>query len=53
LQRATPLHDRLVGKLDEQESQLETLHKEIAAARTRLEAARSALEAYLADLNVG
>lgn len=53
LQRGTPLHDRLVGKLNEQESELERLQKEIAAARTRLEAARAALDNYLADLNVG
>lgn len=52
LQRGTPLHDRLISKLNEQETELEALQKEIATARTRLEAARAALDSYLANLSV-
>lgn len=52
LQRGTPLHDRLIAKLDEQESEIEALQKRRQAAQARQLEARKALEDYLAGLTL-
>lgn len=52
LQRGTPLHDRLIAKLDEQESDIEALQKRRQAAQARQLEARKALEDYLAGLTL-
>jgi hypothetical protein len=49
----TEYYTRLLKKLDEQESQIETLQKEIAALQKTAEQQRKALEDYVNGLNVG
>jgi hypothetical protein len=44
---------RLLKKLDEQETQIEALQKEIAGLRQKLQDQQRGLEEYLAGLNVG
>jgi hypothetical protein len=46
-------YTRLLKKLDEQETTIETLQKEGSALQRKAEESRQALEAYLRDLNVG
>lgn len=50
LERGTPLHERLVAKLNTQESDLERLQAQQRAAQQELAAARKALEDFLAGL---
>jgi hypothetical protein len=44
---------RLLKKLDEQETRIETLQKEVATLQEKLQSQQKALEDYLASLNVG
>jgi septal ring factor EnvC (AmiA/AmiB activator) len=44
---------RLLKKLDEQETRIETLQKEVATLQQKLQAQQKELEDYLAALNVG
>ena len=44
---------RLLKKLDEQETRIETLQKEVASLQEKLQSQQKALEDYLATLNVG
>lgn len=53
LERGTPLHERLIAKLNAQESDLEPLQAQQRDAQQKLDAARKALEDFLADLSVG
>lgn len=53
LERATPLHERLVAKLNTQESELERLQVQQRKAQQELDAARKALDDFLASLSVG
>jgi len=46
-------YTRLLKKLDEQETTIETLQKEGAELQRKAEESRQALEAYLRELNVG
>lgn len=52
LERATPLHERLIAKLNEQESELERLQSLQRKAQRDLESARKALEEFLSRLSV-
>jgi len=52
IEKASTLYARYIQKLDEQETALETLRKEIADATSDRDARRAAYEAYLRDLNV-
>lgn len=52
LQRGTPLHERLVAKLNSQETELENHGKTLTKARERLARAQSALESHLAGLTI-
>jgi hypothetical protein len=45
--------NRLLKKLNDQESRLETLQKEVEDLQTKLETQRQELESYLGSLNVG
>lgn len=53
LERATPLHERLVAKLNTQESELERLQVQQRKAQQELDAARKAFDDFLASLSVG
>lgn len=53
LERATPLHERLVAKLNTQESELERLQVQQRKAQQALDAARKAFDDFLAGLSVG
>jgi hypothetical protein len=48
----TPYYQRLLTKLNEQESQLESLHTDRDALTTKRDAARKELEDYLANLTI-
>ncbi len=50
---STEYYTRLLKKLDEQETAIETLQKEGSDLQRKSEGSRQALEAYLRDLNVG
>lgn len=52
LQQGTPLHDRLIERLNEQETTLESLERDLAAARQQHQQAVKAFEDYLAKLTV-
>jgi hypothetical protein len=49
----TPYYQRLLTKLNEQESQLESLHTDRDALTIKRDAARKELEDYLSNLSVG
>lgn len=51
LERATPLHERLVAKLNTQESELEHLQVQQRKAQQELDAARKAFDDFLAGLS--
>lgn len=51
--RGTQLAERLLGKLNEQETAIEDLQKRRQAAVVRAEGARKALQDYIATLDVG
>lgn len=53
LERGTPLHQRLIAKLNTQESELEQLQAKQREAQQKLEAARKAFEDFLASLSIG
>jgi hypothetical protein len=48
----TPYYQRLLTKLNEQESQLESLHTDRDALTIKRDAARKELEDYLSNLSV-
>ncbi len=50
--KASQYYNRLLAKLNEQETQIEKLQTESETLRTQLETARKALEDYVAALNV-
>ncbi|GJQ30312.1 MAG: hypothetical protein HBSAPP03_21960 [Phycisphaerae bacterium] len=52
IDRASELYARYMKKLGEQETRLEAMTGELAAARARLAAAQNDLATYLADLNI-
>ncbi len=52
IERNTDLYRRYVTKLNDQETRLEAIAKERAAAQTEYEKARAALEVYVGNLNV-
>jgi predicted nucleic acid-binding Zn-ribbon protein len=49
----TEYYNRLLKKLDEQESQIETLQKEIAALQSEEATQRKAVADYLSGMNIG
>ena len=53
VQQNSDYANRLLKKLDEQETKIETLQKEIEELRAKLETQRRELENYLGSLNVG
>lgn len=53
LERGTPLHERLVAKLNAQESELEGLQTQQRKAQHELDSARKAFEDFLAGLSIG
>ena len=53
VRQPSPYYDRLMTKLNDQESKIETLQTEIESLTEQLNKQRAELEAYLANLNVG
>ncbi|HEV2293014.1 MAG TPA: hypothetical protein VGR35_04110 [Tepidisphaeraceae bacterium] len=53
VRQPSPYYDRLMTKLNDQESRIETLQTEIESLTEQLEAKRAELETFLANLNVG
>ncbi|MBC7783852.1 MAG: DUF4139 domain-containing protein [Burkholderiales bacterium] len=51
--KASPYYNRLLGKLNDQESQIEKMQTETDALRTQRDAARKSYEEYLNGLSVG
>ena len=51
--QATQYYERLLGKLNEQESSIETLQKERDGLVTRRDALRKQLDEYLSNLTIG
>ena len=49
----TDYYQRLLGKLNDQETQIEALQKQIEKLQTQAEAQRKAMEDYVMSLNVG
>lgn len=53
VRQPSPYYDRLMTKLNDQESKIETLQTEIESLTEQLEAQRKELETFLANMNVG
>jgi predicted solute-binding protein len=51
--QSTDYYNRLLKKLDEQETSIEKLQKESVDLQQKLDQQRKALQDYLANLNVG
>jgi hypothetical protein len=53
VRQPSPYYDRLMTKLNDQESKIETLQTEIESLTQQMETQRKELESYLANMNVG